>query len=247
MPKLLPKNELTRIPEETLVNITKPLVEYFVIPSQELKRVSEAALEATNIYTKLADTFYGPANALIKAQLQVSNYLYNLTRILAKFNQINFVIPVPQNDIPEQKRVLIYVQPNEPYNPIKSLPVPHRKQTFSLEQVMIREEGFTLNGEYISGMTIKSQPGKLFELMIRKDLGGIISDELLSKVLGTRRGDYSALSIVINDLKHILKHNKLKINMVRNRAIKEYRTKSITKHIRNPRGRKKARSSDKSD
>lgn len=243
MPKL-PSKELTKVEEGKLVEVAGPLFDYFVITSKQIKQFNEAVLEAANVYKKVGENLTGIAKTFVQAQENLANQLYGISSLLENIGKISFVIPVPKLYSQQNEPIPIYIQPDKPYVP-KLLPTPKRKQTFPLERVMIKEKGFVLNGEYISGMTINSQPGRLFELMIRSDLGGIIPDDLLGSVLRTKKGDYFAFSTVINDLKNILRKNHLKLDMVRNRAIKEYRVKAITKRIRNPKKKKKVKNMDR--
>jgi hypothetical protein len=239
MPKLPPKRELTKVEEGQIIERTGYLFDYFVITSRQLNAFAEAAQRVTNIYSQLSEGLFGPAKALIQAQEKIANSLLNLSKQLAKFNQINFVIPIPRTDFPQTRPLPIYIQPDQEYPTTKSLPSPNKKYHLSLEKVRIENKGFIVDSEYfLRGMTTDSNRGKLFQLMIRRDLGGNISDKLISEAIGVK-ANYDAWKYTLRDLKENLANNKIKLDIERYRGLGIYKVRGITKYLRRPRKMKK--------
>ncbi len=247
MPVLPNKKALTKVEEGEIVKLVEPMFDYFVVSSKQLQRLTEAALEAANFYNRMSESLFGPMQAMFKMQEQIASQIANLSKMVANvFERINFVFPVPRLDmiIPELTPIPIYIQPDEPYNPPKKLPSGDRKKKLPISAIEIVGNGFTVEGEYIKGMTLRSKPGRLLNLMIRRDLQGRISDNLIGQATGEEPADYRAWGIVMRDLKDILMGKKLRMDIERQEELKRYELKSLTKYARRPKKSKKAKNKD---
>ncbi|MDP2585464.1 MAG: hypothetical protein Q8P29_01135 [Candidatus Levybacteria bacterium] len=218
------------------------------ITNKQLFEFADTTRSLAKAYSNIAVQLQGTMRELAKSQQHIAEMLSDLCRKVAS-EQIDLIIrsiripDLSQLIFPVQNIQLqpaqIFIQPTSSYIPPKALPIPRRKQNLQLTAVNIEGSGFVINGEYIRGMTRDSKPGKLFELMIHKDMNGVISDDLISEVVDINAGDYRAWGFVLRDLKEILLGNKLTIDLKRYRAIGKYRVKAITQYIRKPRKNKK--------
>ncbi len=227
--------------------------QFIVITSKQLKAFTEGLAEMTRRYAEALQSVSGVVNQVMEAQLLITKNLEKLFDGLAAVQRITALVQIPRIIIPTskleyfgsyteiEKPLRIFVQPDEPFKPPKSLSHPKRKYDLPLTAVQIKGEGFTLEGEYVKGMTRKSEVGQLFELMIRSDLKGKIPDELIDQIKSSDSDElaYRARSYVIRDLKEILAGNKLELDMARYRGIKQYHFKKLTKRIRKSQRTKK--------
>lgn len=247
MPVLPNRKALTKVEEGQIIKMTEPMFDYFEISSKQLQRFAEVAQEATEFYTRMARDVFGPAQMMLKMQEQIASQIAGLSKMVADtFERINFVFPVPKLDviIPELTSIPIYIQPDEPYRPPKELPSGEKKKKLPISAIEIVGNGFTVEGEYIKGMTLRSKPGRLLNLMIRRDLQGRISDNLIGQATGEEPTDYRAWGIVMRDLKDILMGKKLRMDIERQEELKRYELKSLTKYARRPKKSKKAKNKD---
>lgn len=251
MPKLPPKRELTKFEKAQLIIAAKPLFEYYAVTSKQLGQFADAALKVTNVYSQLAEGLIGPARVMIEAQKRMADYVYHIAKILTTFNQINFVIPIPRQDyydLPNPPALPIYIQPDNPYMPIKAIPSGKKKQELPLTAIKIEGKGFMVEGEYIKGITLSSKTGKLLQLMLREDLQGVIPYKLIGEAVGMEPDDYRAWGFVMRDLKQILiEKKKLKLDMERYKGIEQYKINSLTKYLRRPRKSKKSNNTDRTN
>jgi hypothetical protein len=225
--------------------------QFITITGKQMQNMVAGLSEAIRSYEEIGKSVAGVIKEAVNMQKIFAEQLQGLFKSLAVFNEINALIQIPFIDFnlrnttnsfqTQLQPVRIFVQPNEPYEPPKSLPPPKRKYDLPLTAVQIEGKGFTLEGEYVKGMTRKSEVGQLFELMIRSDLKGKIPDELIDQIKSSNSDElaYRARSYVIRDLKVILAGNKLKLDMERYRALEKYHFKGLTKYIRKPRRTKK--------
>lgn len=238
MPKL-PKKKLSlinRAPVQvgTVINPVE-IYETLVINTEQLKHLSDGLLAAIKFYEESAVRINKVFEGVIEGQLQIARTLQKVTDALSVFDQINVVITkLSINRFPQ-----IFVQPNQQYQKLKILPQPQRKKQLSLAAVSIEGQGFVLEGQYIKGMTMESKAGKLFQLMLRQDLAGVIPDKLIGETLRADASDYQTWGFVLRDLKEILAGNKLTLDMERYRAISKYKVRSLTRRIRKQRKRKR--------
>lgn len=240
MPVLPNRKALTKVEEGEIVKLVEPMFDYFVVSNKQLQRLAEAAMEAAGFYNRTAETLFGPMQAMFKMQEKIASQVVELSKMCARiFENISFVIPIPPLDpsiFRQLTAIPIYIQPDEPYVPIKQLPGERKKKELPLSAIEIVGNGFTIEGEYVRGLTLKSQTGKLLELMVRKDLQGSIPDDLIGKATDKDPTDYQAWGNVFRDLKDILiEKNKLKIDLERYPGIKRYQIKGLTKYLRKPR------------
>jgi len=226
------------------------------ITNKQLFEFADTTRSLAKAYSNIAIQLQGAMRELAKSQQHIAEMLSDLCRKVAS-EQIDIIIRsirIPDLSgliFPAQNIQLqpaqIFVQPTPSYIPPKALPVPKRKQKLQLTAVNIEGNGFVINGEYIHGMTRDSKPGRLFELMIHKDMNGVISDDLIGEVLDIEAVDYRAWGFTLRDLKKILLGNKLTIDLKRYHAIGKYKVKAITKYIRKPRKKRKIAKTIKSN
>ena len=227
------------------------------ITSAQLSGITEAAANLARAYDSFAIPLQGVIREFAKSQQRIAEAIVKLSTNAALFDQIDIVIrsfPIPEFPtfnfpIPEiqLQPIQIFIQPAPSYIPPKALPAPKRKQTLQLTAINIKEDGFTINGEYIRGMTTNSKPGRLLELFIRKDLAGSVSDSLIYETMDIEVKDYRAIGFVLRDLKDILMGNKLELIMDRYRGIKQYKATGVTKRIRKSKKNKKQTKTSKSN
>lgn len=232
--------------------------QFIIITQKQLVEMTDRLTETIGYYEEFGKTMAGFIKRVVESQQAVVKQLQELFKNLAVFDGINTLIQIPLIELPtlndkdifdtadsfriQLQPIRIFVQPNEPYIPPKSLPSSKRKYELPLTSVKIVGNGFAVEGKYIRGMTRKSEVGRLFELIIRSDLKGKIPDELIDEIKSSDSDEfaYRVRSYVMRDLKDILAGNKLKLDMERYRALEEYRFKGLTKYIRKPRKAKKA-------
>lgn len=215
--------------------------QFIVITSKQMQVAADTVRELARSYEEAAKSVTGMIHEIIKQQQRFAKQLQELFESVAVFRQINVLIQIPRLIVPpivfQPQLVRIFVQPNEPYVVSKPLSSPKRKYNLPLTSVKIENNGFIVDGEYIRGMTRKSKPGKVFELMIRADLKGVVPDNLIDQVIGTGylQSDYEARDLVIRDLKKILLFgNKIKLNLTRYSGIGKYKVAPLTHYIRKP-------------
>lgn len=245
-------------PEEGILLTKKDLLryQYLTIDHSQVVSAIRGLSEAINTYKAYSETISGVIRDIVEMQQVFAEQIRGVLRAVETFREITTLIQIPtvNNPVPDFKGILdltgyshtpqepvrIFVQPNTPFESQKALLPYNRKRELPLTAVQIIGDGFTLEGEYISGFSRQSEVGQLFELMLRADLKGRISDELFDgiKKEPSNEIEYRARDFVMRDLKKYLAGNKLKLDVRRYRTIKEYRVKSITKYIRKP---KKAR------
>jgi hypothetical protein len=254
MPKLskqpLSLAEIPSIDLLPVINMRQQLYEYLVIPSESIQSFTKAVLEVSNVYAQFAKQAHNAVQELFQQQQRFAEALYELLNGMSMVTKMNIVIRTPiMQDISRLSSfpmellqpTQIFVQPNQRYVPekVKALPSPKRKQDVSLAMIQVEGNGFTLDGEYIRGMTRKSKTGRLFELMIRRDLAGMIDDESIEKITNIASGDYRARGFVLRDLKDILAGNKIELNMERYVGIGKYKINNLIKRIRKSKNKKR--------
>lgn len=243
MPKQKNKSsDLVIIPQKVI--FSKPQLsdfKYVVIPTEQLVFTAELFDNLAKSYSAVVDQLQEMNRKILESKINFAKKLSETLIKISTFDNVNVLIEVAKQQSSLQT-TRIFVQPNKPYEPPKSLPSPKSKYNLPLTSVKIEGKGFTAEGEYIKGMTRKSEVGQLFELMIRSDLKGKIPDELIDEIKGSYSDeiDYRARSYVMRDLKKILAGNKLKLDIERHRAIEKYYIKGLTKYIRKPRKVKKS-------
>lgn len=241
----LPKKrrKLTKVEEGQIIKMTEPMFDYFKISNEQLQRFAEVAKEAADFYNKAAENLFGPDKSMFKLQEKIANQTAEIAKVFANFKRINFIISIPRIDsyiFQKSSAIPIYTQTNRPYIPIKELPSGRRKQKLPLSTIEIRENGFLFEGKCIKGLTLKSQVGKLLELIITKGLQGPISYQLIGQTTDKDPTQYYEWGVVMRDLKYILMENmKLKLDIERYPGLKEYHVKGLTKYLRRPRSLKK--------
>lgn len=218
--------------------------QFITITGKQMQNMVAGLSEAIRSYAEFSQSLAGVIKETVEFQMKFAEQVKSILESFSIFDQINVLIQIPKTAPTYESQaepVRIFVQPNEPYEPSKSLPSPKRKRDLPLTAVQIEGKGFTLDGEYIKGMTRYSNVGKALELAMRSDLKGMISDKLLDEALGIEpwQGNYEVRGYVFRDLQKILAGNKLKLNIKRYRAIQKYKIESITKYIRKPRMTKK--------
>ncbi|MFZ2026341.1 MAG: hypothetical protein WAV30_03590 [Microgenomates group bacterium] len=251
-------NSFINKPEEGIILSKKDQSEYeFITISQsQIRSTVEALTEVIQTYKEYSETVTGVIREVVEMQQTFAEQLRGLFRGIEAIREMSILIQIPikqtisdfrglldltgYNYAP-QDQVRIFVQPNTPFKPQEILPSPKRKFNILLTSVQIIGNGFMAEGEYIRGITRKSEKGRLFELMIRSDLRGIIPDDLFNSIMkgSPLEVDERARSFVLRDLKIALAGNKLKLNLTRYRGIQAYHVKSVTKYIRKPRKVKK--------
>lgn len=246
------KRELTKVEEGILIKQAKPIFDYFVVSSNQLQKLGEAAAEAASLYNAVAKSVFGPLQTMFKVQEQIAKQISMLTKIyVGAFEKINFIFPIPTLDpniFPKDVSLPVYVQPDKPYIPIKQIQLGKKKEQLPISAIEIESNGFVLQGEYIRGLTLKSQTGRLLELMVRKDIHGTISDDMIGEATDKKPNDYQAWGNVFRDLKDILlDKNKLKLDVERYPALKKYQVLGLTKYLRKPRKNKKPKNKAKVD
>lgn len=245
-------------PEEGIILSKKDQSEYeFITISQsQIRSTVEALTEVIQTYKEYSETVTGVIREVVEMQQTFAEQLRGLFRGIEAIREMSILIQIPikqsisdfrglldltgYNYAP-QDQVRIFVQPNTPFKHQVILPSPKRKFDISLTSVQIIGNGFMAEGEYIRGITRKSEKGRLFELMIRSDLRGIIPDDLFNSIMNGSplEVDERARSFVLRDLKDALAGNRLKLNLIRYRGTQAYHVKSVTKYIRKPRKVKK--------
>lgn len=245
-PKRNVSNDLVLIPKDIL--LPKPELDtfkYIEIQAEQIKRVAEAFSELANTYARLAENLESSFRKAIKVRFRVAEQLSQMFNNLSVFNGIDILVQIPQTqrNIPEseQPSVRVFIQPSE--QSIKELPPPRRKQIYPVHLLKRKELGFVLQDEYIKGIKVGSQAGRLLDVFISPELKGKIPDKLLYKAAGIDEGDYYNLGIVLRDmLRILLKKNNIELNKRRESGIKRYIVSGITKRIRKP---KKSRKIDR--
>lgn len=235
--------------EQLVIPKIVQLYEYIFIPNWQLNEINNGLLEITKVYNEFANQVTGVVKEFVEAQKRIVVGLNEICGAVSVIDQVNITIRTPVFEFPTISNILnsnlqlppsqIFIQPDQPHYPIKTLPSKRRKATFPLTVIHTENNGFTINGEYIAGMTRGSKPGRLLELVISKDLEGVLPDNLIYHILKIDVGDYRTLSFVLRDLKKILAGNKLELNTKRYQAIAKYKVSGITKRIRNPKKVKK--------
>ncbi|OQY66049.1 hypothetical protein B6D29_03195 [Microgenomates bacterium UTCPR1] len=216
--------------------------QFIVITSKQMMAAAEAVGKLAQSYEEAAKSVTGMVQKIMEQQQQFAKQLKKLFEGVAAFQQIYILIQMPRTTIPtvdhQSELVRIFVQPDEPNIIHKPLPSPKRKYELPPTAVKIIGKGFTAEGKYISGITRKSEVGRTFELFIRSDFKEAIPDKAIDEIIGIGPYEcgYEARDRVIGDLKKILmKQNKLKLNIKRDRAIGQYIDISLTQYIRKPR------------
>jgi len=231
--------------------------QYIAISQNQVRQVIDSLADVILAYQQRIEAVTDAMRAMIAAQERVAKQMQDMFKSIEHFRKVSALIQIPkiENLVPNltnlldiistrnplEEPVRIFIQPDEPFEKPKALTAPHKKYNLPLTSVQIIADGFTIEGQYIKGMTRKSQAGRLFELFIRSDLKGKVSDQLLDEILGTEYSDfdYHARSYMIRDLKDALAGNKIKIDIKRYRGIKQYVYKGLTKLLRKPRKAKK--------
>ncbi|MFZ2206749.1 MAG: hypothetical protein WA061_01215 [Microgenomates group bacterium] len=251
-------NSLISKPEEGIILSKKDQSEYefITISHSQIRSTVEALTEVIQTYKEYSETVSGVIREVVEIQKTFAEQLRGLFRGIEAIREMSILIQIPvkqtisdfrglldltgYNYLP-QEQVHIFVQPNTSFEHQKILPSPKRKIDLSLTSVQIIGNGFIIEGEYIHGITRKSEKGRLFELMVRSDIRGIIPDDLFNSIMNGSplEVDERARSFVLRDLKIALAGNKLKLNLTRYRGIQAYHVKSVTKYIRKPRKVKK--------
>lgn len=252
-------------PEEGILLTKKDLqrYQYLTIDHSQVISAIRGLSEAINTYKAYSETISGVIRDIVEMQQTFAEQIRGVLQAVETFREITTFIQIPviNNPIPDFKGILdltgytnisqepvrVFVQPNTPFESQDSLSIPKRKMELSLTLVQIVGNGFLLKGEYIKGMTRKSEAGRLFELMIRSDLRGKISDDQFNSIMNSSplEVEERARSFVLRDLKEILAGNKLKLNLTRYRGIQAYHIKSVTKYIRKPRKTKQLAATSK--
>lgn len=240
MPKPKKNLSLARRARVEIGTVIRPvdMYESLVITSEQIAQFQESLAMAMQAYEQFAERISGVIKMVVEQQLAIANVLMRVSESLSVFKQINVVM----TNLSADTLVLsphIFVQPNQPYSEPKALPLPQRKKHLSLAAVKVEGHGFALEGQYIKGMTVQSQTGRLFQLMLRQDLAGKIPDVLIGSALRVDATDYQAWGFVLRDLKEILAGNKLKLTINRYRANSAYNVTSLTKYIRTPKKKKR--------
>ncbi len=218
--------------------------QFITITSKQMLNVVAGLNEAIRSYAEFSKSVVGIIKETVEFQKKFAEQVKSILESFSIFDQINILVQIPKttpNFESQIEPVRIFVQPNEPYGSSKSLSSLKRKHDLPLTAVRIQGKGFTLDGKYIKGMTRRSEVGQLFELMLRSDLKGKISDELIDEIKSSdsEELDYRARSYLIRDLKEILAGNKLVLNINRYRGIQQYHVKGLIKLIRKPKKVKK--------
>lgn len=246
----------TSPPEEGIVieEQVKESYEYVEIPINEVLRGLGDMLQT---YAKISMQAAGIAKAVAEMQRGFVENIQKAVKDASKFGDLSLVIYrsfgtelTNQNHIgssdkstlanTEAQETRVYIQPTTPYIPSLTFPLTRRKKQFPITAVEIVGKGFTLHGEYISGITTDSKQGKVFRVFIRRDLVGNVDDKLLYEAAGVPIGRYDLFGPVLQGLKErLLLGNKIEMNLERYRGIKRYRLKGITKRIRLPKRKKK--------
>ncbi|MFZ2206679.1 MAG: hypothetical protein WA061_05835 [Microgenomates group bacterium] len=246
-------NSLINKPEEGIILSKKDQREYqfITISHSQIRSTIEGLTEVIQAYKEYSETVVGVIREVIEMQQTFAEQLRGLFRGIEAIREMTLLIQIPiKQSIPDfrglldltgynyipQEKVRIFVQPNTPFEPQKSLSSSKRKFDLLLTSVQIIGNGFMVEGEYIKGMTRNSEVGRLFELMVRSDFRGVIPDDLFNSIMNGSplEVEERARSFVLRDLKEILAGNKLKLNLTRYRGIQAYHVKSVTKYIRAP-------------
>jgi len=230
--------------------------EYFVITNDLLKPLSDRFFAAAKAQGHISEELDNAAKTVIEDRQHFAEGIAKILDTLSLYDHTEVVIGTPINSTPSKENlpiqgaqslpVEIFIQSTKPYQPTKTLSVPQKKRRLPLTAITIENNGFTIEGEYISGMTTGSQSGRLLKLILREDLEGIIPYKLIDETFRVNSDDYKTRGAIIHDLKVILRNNKLKLNMDRKSGINKYTIKSLTKYVRKPRARKKAAKAIKS-
>lgn len=231
--------------------------QYIAISQNQIRQVIDSLSEVISAYQQSAEAITGAMKSMIDVQERMAKQMQDVFKGIEHFQKVSALIQIPKIEdlIPDltnlidiislkqpfEEPVRIFVQPEEPFEKPKALPVPKRKYNLPLTSVQIVADGFMIEGEYIKGMTRKSHAGQLFELFIRSDIKGKVTDKQLDNILGVDSNDldYRARSYMIRDLKDALAGNKVKIDIKRYRGIKMYANKGLTRLIRKPKKVKK--------
>ena len=221
---------------------------YIVIPTDQIVRVAEAFSELAHTYSRIAEELEESVKKIIEVRMRVAEQLSQMFNNLSVFNGIDLLVQIPntkQSSIDNDSQIetlptRIFIQPNEPTSSIKELQSPNRKQMYPISVVRRKELGFVFQDEYIKGIKVGSQPGRLLEVFISPELKGKIPDKLLYEAAGIENGNYYDLGVVLRDMQRILlNENKIELNKKRESGIKRYIISGITKRIRKPKKAKK--------
>lgn|GEM_PF-2592682 len=225
--------------------------EQLIINPEQIQHIAETFATMAKTYGGFIQAAAEDAKRRVRAQQGIAQSLSTMCSTLSLTKEVSFMIQTPivpefpvlqpykGSLIPDGEIIEFPALTPIPEKAVISLPLPKQKYLVPLSAVTIRNNGFMIEGKPIKGMTINSNHGKVFSLLVAPEASDMVPDNVIEKMLHIEPGDYQALCYVIRDLKRVLAGNKLELDMERFRSVKGYKTKALVQRIRKPKKLKK--------